>query len=108
VPIGRAGDFAEHSVASWEGLRVGRGWFDVVVRIVRRHGGNRDLLGGRDEGPVQEATGHFMGDQERLDPAPQLVVGRAFTVKEGDAMSARTYFEGRQEDGLHAARVERH
>ena len=49
-----------------------------------------------------------MGDQERLDSAPQLAVGRAFAVQDGDAIGGRIFFEGRQEDGLHAARVERH
>jgi hypothetical protein len=68
----------------------------------------RDLLAGGDERPIEAAVGLVKGEQERLDPAPHLDVGRAFAVEDGTAIGRGCLFEGRQEQGLDAARVERH
>jgi hypothetical protein len=72
------------------------------------HADCRDLLAGSDERSVEEAIGFVMGDQERLDPTPQLFVDRAFAIDDGGATGQGFLFEGRQEYGLDAARVERH
>jgi hypothetical protein len=57
---------------------------------------------------MADGVGCRVGDQERLDPEPQLVVGRAFAVEHGGAIGRGLLFEGRQEYVLDPARVERH
>ena len=63
---------------------------------------------GFDERPVQETVGVVMRDQERFDPAPQRVVGRAFAVEDVVAIGQGFLLDGRQEYGLDMFRVERH
>jgi hypothetical protein len=68
----------------------------------------RDRLAGADERPVQETVGVVMRNQERFDPAPQLLVGLAFAVEDVVAIGQVFLLDGRQEYGLDTFRVERH
>jgi hypothetical protein len=65
-------------------------------------------LAATDERPVQETVGVVLRDQERFDPAPQLLVGRAFAVEDLVAIGQGFLLDGRQEYGLDTFRVERH
>ncbi len=61
-----------------------------------------------DERLIEEAVGLVVSPQERLDPSPQLRIGRALTIQDGGAGRGLVAFDGRQEHGLNTFRVERH
>ena len=47
-----------------------------------------------------------MGPQERLDPPPQLRIGRALKIQDKAACRGIVAFDGRQKHGLNMLRVE--
>ena len=61
-----------------------------------------------DDRLIEEAVGHFESPEERIDPLPQLRIGRTLTIQDGGAGRGLVAFDGRQEHGLNTLRVEWH
>ena len=57
---------------------------------------------------IEEAFGPVEGVQERIDPLPQLKIGRALTIQDDGAGRGIVAFDGRQENGLNALWIEWH
>ena len=65
------------------------------------HGRSNDRL-------IEKAVRLVVSRQERLDPLPQLGIGRALTVQDGGAGRGLVAFDSRQEHSVNMFRVERH
>ena len=66
------------------------------------------MAGGTDDRWIEERLWPVESVQERLDALPQLWIGRALTVQDRGACRWLVAFDGREEHGLDAFRVERH
>ena len=86
--------------------RLGPGALETVILGSRE--GHDAVAGGSDDRLIEEAVGLVVSPQERLDPPPQLRIGRALTIQDGGAGRGVVAFDGRQEHGLNTLRVERH
>jgi len=101
-PVGRGEDEVD-----------GRGAFgtDPVVLIVPIHRlvtDRANLIAEIEKRLVQEAVRLVMGDQESFDPRRKSSSAAHSRVEDRRAIGRRFLFEGRQEYGLDASRVERH
>jgi hypothetical protein len=66
------------------------------------------VRGGSDDRLIEKAFGLVESNQERLDPPPQLRIGRTLTIQDGSAGRGLVAFDGRQEHGLNTLRIEWH
>ena len=77
--------------------------------VIRGSREGQDAVAGRsDDRLIKEAVGLVVAPQERLDPPPQLRIGRALTIQHGGAGRRLVAFDGREEHGLNTLRVEWH
>ena len=88
------------------GGRLGPG--ALATGILESREGHDAVAGGPDDRSIEEATLLVVSPQERLDPLPQLRIGRALTIQGVSPVRVVVAFDDRTKHGLDAFRVERH
>ena len=82
VGVGQQADRRVGRLGAADG-RLGPGALGTVILAPGE--GTMPWLAGSDDRLIEEAVGLVVGRQERLDPLPQLRIGRALTIQDGGA-----------------------